>query len=313
MSNHALIDRDLLEANDDAKRCSPKTSVQFWDSLPVTPLPPPILHPPRGVLPVLLSVPHSGRDYPDWLLDMARGGRNSLQSLEDPLVDRLVWRALGHGLGAVIARAPRAAVDCNRCEDEIDPVVIHNSGHRRGATPRARGGLGIVPSRTAAHGHLWRRGIGRAELDRRLAEAHRPYHGSVASGLAELAERFGCALLLDCHSMPSAAGGGPAVVFGDRYGRSAAPWVASMAVEIAFSLGFEAAVNDPFAGGHIVELHGAPHREVHALQIEIDRRFYLNPDGSPGEGFDACASLLERLAVTLGTALLDGHMAQAAE
>ena len=77
--------------------------------------------PPRGDLPVLLSVPHSGRDYPDWLVAMASGGRARSRSLEDPFIDRLVWRAVQRGVGAVIARAPRAAIDCNRAEDEVDP------------------------------------------------------------------------------------------------------------------------------------------------------------------------------------------------
>jgi N-formylglutamate amidohydrolase len=62
----------------------------------------------------LLSVPHSGREYPRWLVEMSSGGQASLATLEDPAVDRLVWRALSLGCGAVIARAPRAAVDCNR-------------------------------------------------------------------------------------------------------------------------------------------------------------------------------------------------------
>jgi N-formylglutamate amidohydrolase len=264
-------------------------------------------------LPVLLSVPHAGRDYPQWLLDMARGGRKSLQALEDPLVDRLVWRAAGHGLAAVIARAPRAAVDCNRGEDEIDPVIIREGLLLRRASARARGGLGIVPSRTASHGHLWRYAIGSQELERRLDQAHRPYHGAIEAVLDELVARFGCALLLDCHSMPPPAGCDASVVFGDRCGRSAAPWVIANACRIAGQLGFAAAANDPFAGGHIVERHGAPDRAVHALQIEIDRRCYLNPAGEPGEGFDQVALLFEALALDLGEMLLDRQIPQAAE
>src|SRR3954464_12519961 len=88
---------------------------------------PPIIHPPRGELPVLLSVPHSGRDYPEWLGSMASGGKPSRTALGDPVVDRLIWRAVQRGCGAVIARAPRAAVDCNRAEDEIDPSVVHGA------------------------------------------------------------------------------------------------------------------------------------------------------------------------------------------
>ena len=262
---------------------------------------------------MLVSVPHAGRDYPQWLLDISRGGRKTLQALEDPLVDRLVWRATSHGFGAVIARAPRAAVDCNRAEDEIDPAIIRESSIPRRATVRTRGGLGIVPARTAAHGNLWRHGIGGADLERRLSEVHRPYHGAIAEALDALLASFGCALLLDCHSMPAPAGCQASVVFGDRCGRSAAPWAISQACKIAEERGFPAAANDPFAGGHVVERHGAPELGIHALQIEIDRRCYLTAAGEPNEGFDDAAQLIEALALQLGRALLDQQLPQAAE
>jgi len=145
----------------------------------VTPLASPIVHAPRGSLPVLLSVPHSGRDYPDWLIDSAAAGKAALATLEDPLVDRLVWRALKRGCGAVIARTPRAAIDCNRAEDEIDPSVVDGPGRGR-VTARARGGRGIVPARTQQHGYLWRRPITPDGLGDRLDQAHRPYHDAVA-------------------------------------------------------------------------------------------------------------------------------------
>lgn len=262
---------------------------------------------------MLLSVPHAGRDYPGWLVALARGGLDSLRPLEDPFVDRLVWRALRHGVGAVIARAPRAAVDCNRAEDEIDPATVHGGPPpARRPSARARGGLGIVPSRTALHGHLWRRPISHPDLELRLADAYRPYHDSIAARIGALVERFGCALLLDCHSMPAAANGA-GVVFGDLYGRSAAPWLAPSARLIAAGAGFEATINDPFAGGHVVERHGAPHLGVHALQIEIDRSCYLTPQGEPGAGFNRLATLIETLAMRLGRDLLDHQLAAAAE
>ena len=122
---------------------------------------------------MLLSVPHSGRDYPDWLLENACHGEASLATLEDPLVDRLVWRAVQRGCGAIIARAPRAAVDCNRAEDEIDPSVVDGAARGR-VTARARGGLGIVPGRTQQHGYLWRRPISRDQLEDRAAPEAEP-------------------------------------------------------------------------------------------------------------------------------------------
>jgi N-formylglutamate amidohydrolase len=279
----------------------------------VTKLPSPIIHAARDDLPVLLSVPHSGRDYPDWLVALAAGGKPALATLEDPLVDRLVWRALQRGCAAVIARTPRAAIDCNRAEDDVDPSVV--DGPRRGrVSARARGGLGIVPARTQQHGYLWRRAISPKQLDERLAQAHRPYHEAIDAQLALLVARFGCALLLDCHSMPPPVDGIPPVVFGDCRGRAADGWISAEALAVTRRLGFEAGLNDPFAGGHVIARHGQPSRGIHALQVEIDRRCYL--DGrlaKPGPGFDSIAALIEALAVELGRALIGRQFATAAE
>ena len=265
----------------------------------------PLIHPPRVDLPVLLSIPHSGRDYPDWLLRLAGGGRNSLAPLEDPLVDRLAWRAISAGFGAVIARTPRAAVDCNRAEDDIDPAVVSGT-HPRPLSIRARGGLGIVPGRTPRHGHLWRRALSANELQDRLGAAHRPFHQAVEEQLQAIVDRFGCAMLIDCHSMPPPPAGVAPVVIGDFHGRSAAGWVSNEALRIVRVAGFVGGLNDPFAGGHIVERHGMPARGVHAIQLELDRRLYLDHRlREPGSGFDRASRLIEALAIGLGEALLN--------
>lgn len=276
-------------------------------------LSPPLIHPARGGLPVLLSIPHSGRDYPAALIELARGGAAALESLADPLVDRLAWRALNAGCGAVVAQAPRAAIDCNRAEDELDPSVV--TGALGGPmSARARGGLGVVPARTHAHGFLWRRAIDPAEFEQRLDQAYRPYHRALADALDALVDRFGCALLLDCHSMPPPPDGIAQVVIGDRRGRTAAYWLSQEALAIARRSGFTAGLNDPFAGGQVITRHARPARGVHGLQIELARNCYLDAAlRSPGPGFDQSAGLLERLAVELGEALLARRFAVAAE
>ena len=276
-------------------------------------LPGPQLVPARNGLPVLLSIPHSGRDYPAWLLAEARHGRHALASLEDPLVDRLAWRALAGGFGAVIARTPRGAVDCNRSPEEVDPLAIRDVG-ASAVGPRARHGLGIVPSRTHRHGLLWKRPLARERFEARLAAAYAPYHELIEQRLVELQRAHGTALLLDLHSMPPRGTPAPPVVIGNRHMTSSAEWLAREAVRVCDGLGFAAALNAPYAGGHIVERHGRPEAGLHALQIELDRSEYLAADlMSAGRGFDRASRLIEALATTLGRFLAAAPEAEAAE
>lgn len=275
--------------------------------------PPPTVHPPRGTLPVLLSVPHSGTLYDEAVLANAVHGRPALELLEDPLVDRLAWRAVAAGVAAVIQRAPRAVIDCNRDEDELDPASAAGCGPvPLGA--RARHGLGLIPSRTQRHGQLWRKPIDRAELDRRIGEVHRPYHSALAEQLGSLLAVHGEAVLLDCHSMPPRRDCPVDLVIGDRHGRSAAPWLSAEAARLARKAGFRVALNDPYAGGAIVARHGRPELGIHALQLEINRAAYLDKDGrNAGVGFDRIAMLIDVLASGLGQAIIDRQLTEAAE
>lgn len=267
-----------------------------------SPLPPPLVLPHRSGLPVILSIAHSGTAFPDWLVAEARGGRETLEALGDPWVDRLAWRALAAGFGAVIAHAPRAAIDCNRALDDLDPLVIDGAPPATSAM-RSRHGLGLVAGRTQRHGHLWRRRFSRDELADRVAQAHAPYHRAIERHLDTVAATHGTALLLDCHSMPPRRGQAELVI-GDRHGTSAAAWVTREAAQCARAMGWSVAVNDPYAGGHIVERHGAPADQVHALQLEFDRRSYLDESlTGPGAGFDRAARLLSHLAARLGSQL----------
>jgi N-formylglutamate amidohydrolase len=261
--------------------------------------------------PVILSVPHSGRHYSRDLLARSRLGQAALERLEDPLVDVLVQGAIDRGAAAVIARAPRALIDVNRSETELDPRAVEG---RRGDAPtaRARAGLGLIPTRLAGLGALWRMAVNETELAGRLNQVHRPYHQALAAMITASRATHDNVLLLDCHSMPPRAAGEPQIVIGDRHGTSAAADLISAAEAIARRRGFTVARNIPFAGGEVIARHGDPLHGVHALQIEVDRSTYCQRDlRRPGVGFDRVALLYETLSVELGERL--SGLSEAAE
>ncbi len=275
------------------------------------------LGPETPASPVILSVPHAGRDYSAALLATARVHRSVLEALEDRFVDRLIWRAVQAGVTAFVAQVPRAEIDLNRDERELDGALIAGPlPADRIESRRMRSGLGVIPSRLAGVGAIWKTRIARAEFDRRLAEVHRPYHHALAAALALARNRFGSAILLDCHSMPPRAqgDGAGAVVFGDRHGVTSAPELMATALATARGMGWRAQCNAPYAGGHIVARHGRPARDVHAIQLEFCRSTYLDVTLSrPGPGFDRASALIAALVEALEARLLGGPCAVAAE
>lgn len=235
------------------------------------------LGPEEPVSPVVLCVPHAGRDYPGSLLAATRLSRASLELLEDRFADRLIEGAVAQGARALVARRARAWIDLNRDEREIDPAMVEAS-HAGPflATAKVRGGLGLIPRRIAGAGDIYRHRIAAADVAARIDGYHRPWHEEIAAALAAAHSHFGIAVLLDVHSMPPGAQAG--IVLGDRHGRSAADrFVARIEAEAA-SFGLPTARNSPYSGGYTAERHGRPAADIHVVQLEIDRSLYLASD-----------------------------------
>ncbi|MDF7777293.1 N-formylglutamate amidohydrolase [Sphingomonas sp. AOB5] len=268
--------------------------------------------PGEPVSPVVLSVPHAGRDYPLPLRAALRVPLTALRPLEDRHADAI---ALGahEGETLFIATRARAWIDLNRSEKERDPKL--DDGATMSAQPQSaklRSGLGLVPRRAGASGEIWRRRLSDEEVIERIETDHRPYHEAVGAALAAARARFGVAVLLDIHSMPPLGppARSPRVVLGDRFGRSAPARLVGRLEGVARAHGVACAANAPYSGGHILERHADPRRGIHAIQIEFDRSLYLDAQlDQPGPGLALAIRMLRSMIDSVADEALPRAMA----
>jgi N-formylglutamate amidohydrolase len=229
--------------------------------------------------PLVLSVPHAGLLVPaeDAAL-LAVSGKGLLKDA-DLHVDRLVQRVPALGVPVVVAQISRYVLDVNRAPDDVDREVCPEID--RPARPSARGLCWRTTTDGAA---VLVRPLTLAELRSRLQRIHEPYHETLAELLRERRRRFGYAVLLDVHSMPSLGRPGHTdpgarradIVPGDLRGTSCSPLLSRLVADHFAGAGLSVRANDPYMGGYVTKQHGRPARGVHALQVELNRDLYMD-------------------------------------
>ena len=271
--------------------------------------------PDRLVLPIVLASPHSGRDYSRDFLALVEVPEGELRRAEDAFVDRLLSAAPGLGVPLLAAEFPRSRVDVNREALELDPEMFDGQlpAEANTRSPRVAAGLGSIPKLSAGGRPIYRRPLPVADALEMIERFWRPYHHALSQLVRTAQASFGVALLLDCHSMPSAGGVGDGaggetladIVLGDVWGQSCDPLLVECAESYLAARGYAVVRNAPYAGGYTTRHYGRPGDGVHALQIEINRALYLDEARiEPTAAFPQVSRDLLGLVEALGRATL---------
>ena len=236
----------------------------------------------QGRVPLLISLPHVGIEIPpelaDQLVPRALASEDSdwhLERLYGPLADQL-------GASLIVPRYSRYVIDLNRPPDD-QPLY-----------PGAAGGTGLVPTRFFSDDPLY---VDGAEPDAAGIAARReaywqPYHAALAAELARLRVQHGRALLFDGHSIRSELpwlfdGELPALNLGTADGAACAPAVTQrLGALLAGQQRFSHVVNGRFKGGYITRHYGQPGQGVHAVQLEMCQRCYMDEAADPAGAYD---------------------------
>ncbi|PPQ28118.1 N-formylglutamate amidohydrolase [Rhodopila globiformis] len=234
--------------------------------------------------PVVFASAHSGRGYTAELLAGVRLRSPNLRRSEDSFVDELFAAAPAHGATLLAAHFPRAFCDANREPWELDPGMFADTLPEwvNTTSPRVTAGLGTIAKVVASGEPIYGAKLSFAEAERRIQTYWLPFHDALRRIIADIKARFGYCLLIDCHSMPSGGPGsrigGRAVdfVLGDLHGVACSPRVTRAVEAFLSARGFQVRRNDPYAGGYITKHYGRPGHGVHALQVEVARRLYMD-------------------------------------
>lgn len=228
-----------------------------------------LYHHRRGESPLLLSMPHSGTEVPDWLAQ-----RLVPEALALPDTDWHVPRLYGfaEALDASIVQAThsRYLIDLNRPPDNV-------SLYPGQAT------TGLCPTTLFDGSPLYRDGQAPTEdeIGERRERYWQPYHDQLAAELERIKARHGYALLYDCHSIASEVprlfdGVLPVLNVGTARSQSCALGIEQAIAAVLADCGHIHVVNGRFVGGYITRHYGRPAEHVHAVQMELGQDAYMD-------------------------------------
>ena len=245
--------------------------------------------PQQPTLPLVVSSPHSGRNYSKEFIASSVLTPLRLRSSEDSFVEEIFGNAPNLGASFIKALFPRVFVDVNREPFELDPTMFSGPlpDYATIQNSRISAGLGTI-ARVVSNGEqVYTKKLDYSEIENRINYFYQPYHQALETLIEETKKKFGYCILLDCHSMPSGSTGPRGssklkitrhvdIVLGDCHGTSCHPTIIGFAAEFLSDLGFTVRRNTPFAGGFITRNYGKPREGVHSLQIELNRGLYMD-------------------------------------
>ena len=261
-----------------------------------------------GATALVLDSPHSGTSYPEdfaYACDLP-----VLRRAEDTHVEKLYDFAPGMGVGWVEAFFPRSYLDANRDITEIDVDLFDEDwpgpvSSDKKVLGKVRLGKGLIWRTTDDGFPIYQRKLGVAEVQARIANCWQPYHAAVAQAIADAHARLGYSIHINCHSMPAIASRNATdfpgeahadFVVGDRDGSTAAAPLSRLVCEHLRGLGYSVAYNHPYKGVELVRRYGAPQQQRHSIQLEINRKLYMNEETlALNQGFAPLKTSLQSL------------------
>jgi len=250
---------------------------------------------------ILFTSPHSGRFVPNEIRANTNLDDFALRTYEDSYVDKIIETIPQHGLPTIAGNYSRVFIDLNRDPNILDSKVVAEVT-TPGECEYTSAGHGLIARHISQGKEIYVSKLSLEAAKARIELVHKPYHNEIAKQLKSMKSRYGQAWLFDIHSMPNSSLRGEHVdiVLGDRFGSSCMADITICAKQHFEKFGFKVMVNRPFAGGFSTRIYGKPMERLHALQIEVNRKLYMNEHSLViNNGFATIQSIFHEFAATM--------------
>lgn len=222
----------------------------------------------QGSTPLIISMPHIGVNIPNDVSALMTP--QALKRVDtDWYVDKLYSFAHEFGANIIKTKISRYVIDLNR---GIDGVNLYPGANSTELCPTSTFDLSPI--------YLHGKSPSAEEIKRRINEYWLPYHNEIKQALARTKAEFGYVILLDAHSILSEVprffeGKLPDFNWGTANGRSCSPLILDALKNLNYE-SYSVVSNERFKGGYITREYGEPKNNIHAIQLELSQRTYMN-------------------------------------
>lgn len=264
--------------------------------------------------PIVLSSPHSGKDFPPEFLANCALSERELRSSEDCFVDEIIRSASDAGIPMIAMNIPRTFVDVNRDKIEIDETMYFDRKKPQDliGSRRCRVGLGVIHRIVSQNKPIYDGLISYKEAMDRIKYVYEPYHKRLKQLIDKCHRKFGYCLLVDCHSMPSKIcnimNEAKPVEFCvcNLFDESCPPSMSEFFGRELAEKDYRVEYNRPYAGAFITFNYCQPRKNIFTLQLEINRSIYMDENVyKKNADFQLVSNHICESIIALGKFLLD--------
>ena len=224
-------------------------------------------------------LPHSGRQYENIFLEQTKLKINTLRETEDAYLDKILLDKFSN-ISFIAANFPRIFIDVNRSPLEIDENMLEKNNISQifsKNSVKVNYGIGVFAKVNNLGKNIYDEKLSIDEIRRRLHFYYFPYHKKIRSFLSKTLDKHKVVIGLDCHSMSSnIVDKNLDVVLSNLDGIAADYEILHIMQAIFKANNYKVSINNPFKGGFISQKYGNPKKNIHIIQIELNKKLYLD-------------------------------------